>query len=312
MREVAVVFPGQGSQRVGMARDFFDTYAESREIFETASEITQMNMQKLCFDEDASLTHTEHVQPALMTAEIAMLVVLEKELGMKPTYFAGHSMGEYTALVAAGVITFKDGLRIVKSRSSLMEHVAPVGSGAMVALILKDLEETAYQELVHEAGAEVANFNSPHQVVISGTVNAIELACTSLQNKYPAMRIIRINVNMAFHSSMMKNVEPAFEEFLRSFEANMRPERSIHVLSNYLGGFHKRESLIANLVHQISSSVQWRQNMEALRALNVDIYEVGPTRVLARFFNEISLTAKAVFNLRSLHRSLVTTVPTAE
>jgi malonyl CoA-acyl carrier protein transacylase len=304
MSEIAVVFPGQGSQRVGMAKEFFDTYPESKDVFNEASQAIEVDMVNLCFTENDRLGQTEFTQPAILTAEIAMLAALKKHFNFKPGYFAGHSLGEYTALVAAEVVPLADAVKIVRKRGALMQRAVPVGVGAMAALIQDDIGKTDYQQIVTDANAEVANFNSTSQVVISGRKAAVDLACQVLREAHPEMTIIGLDVSAPFHCSLMRDIETEFEEYLRSFTGNMQLAKSTRVISNFFGSFHTEQSLLEGLVSQISGSVLWLKNMEALSAVTGDIYEIGPGRILSKFFNSLGVTAKSIVDFRSLKKVL--------
>ena len=191
----AVVFPGQGAQRVGMAKDFVAAYPESAAVFAAASAATGLDMAELCFTENEQLNQTEFTQPAILTAEIAMFAALKAHYGFAPRVFAGHSLGEYTALVAAGVVPLEAAVQIVRKRGALMQQAVPLGVGAMAALISDDLATFDYQAVVKETGAEIANFNSAKQVVISGPKAAVEEASRVLKEKFPTLTVIPLNVS---------------------------------------------------------------------------------------------------------------------
>ena len=157
---VAVVFPGQGSQRLGMGKDFHDKYPESRRVFEEASEACGLDLTDICFSNEAELALTEFQQPAILTVEIAMLEAMKVHHGFRPTFFAGHSLGEYTALVAAGVYRLADAVRIVRLRGKLMQQAVPAGDGAMTAVIHRDLDVAALTRFVARFEVDVANYNA--------------------------------------------------------------------------------------------------------------------------------------------------------
>ncbi len=304
MNNIAIVFPGQGAQKAGMAQDFVTAHPESKAIFEASSKAIDLDMETLCFTENEQLNQTEFTQPAILTAEIAMLEVVKEKLPAQAKTFAGHSLGEYTALVAAGVIPFADAVKIVRRRGALMQGAVPLGKGAMAALIADNIETLGYREIVQGAGAEVANFNSLSQVVISGPKESVELACAQLKTAFTAMTIIPLKVSAPFHCTMMKGIEKDFEAYLRSFEGNFNLGNASKVLSNFSGTFHTKETLITNLVRQISGGVRWVENMRAIAGASDLIVEVGPARVLSKFFSSIEVTAKAVTDLRSMQKNL--------
>ncbi len=297
----AVVFPGQGSQKIGMAQDFYEQYPIVKDYFDRASKAIDLNMADLCFQENSNLDLTEFTQPAILTAEIAMLKVLEDQYNFHPSLFAGHSLGEYSALVAADVIDFEDAVKIVRKRGALMQAAVPAGQGTMAAIIYPDIESIGLKEKVEKHGAEVANFNSLEQVVISGKKEAVEAVAAELESEFSekGMNIVFLQVSAPFHSSMMQGMEQEFTNFLGEFESKFRKENAIHVVSNYTAAFHTPETLIANLVKQISGSVQWVENMRLLAGKAGAIYEVGPNRPLQKFFKTIGVDVTSIINLRS-------------
>jgi len=303
-KKIAVVFPGQGSQRLGMAKDFVSEHPESREIFELASETLGYDMKALCFEDEAKLNHTEFMQPAILTAEIAMFVVISKLLPIRPAYFGGHSLGEYTALVAADVMPFQEAVKLVQGRSALMQHAVPEGSGGMVALIYDGIDSTNFEDIVKESGAELANYNSPNQVVFAGPNGAIDKACAELAKAFPAMRIVKLDINLPFHCSHMQSLEFELEKYLREFEPRMDLTRADLVVSNLTGGFHNSSELIVNLAKQVSGCVLWRQNVDALSTVSDELLEIGPNRVLGRLCGDSGMQTRSIINLRSLHKYL--------
>lgn len=302
MSVVGVVFPGQGSQRFGMGKDFFDAYAESRDVFQRASETLGFDMPTLCFSENDLLDRTQFTQPAILTLEIAMFEVLKKHCNFAPSFFAGHSLGEYTALVAAGVLRLEDALLITRKRGFLMQCAVAQGCGAMAALVRDDIANVDLQPILDETGASVANYNSKDQIVLSGLKEAINAASEKFAEQFPDMRVVPLNVSAPFHSRHIESVEPQFEEYLKSFLSNIQLTYAARVLSNYTGDFHTPQGLIPALVRQISSPVRWIENMQTLFDLTGDLYEVGPQRVLSKFFSSLGATVKSIYDLRSLGR----------
>lgn len=307
MKNISVVFTGQGSQKVGMAQDFVAQYPESRKLFEDASEKIGINLIEICSVEDGRLDQTEYSQPALLTAEIAIYEVAKNNLEAAPQIFAGHSLGEYSAMVAAGVIPFLDAVQIVRKRGLLMQNAVTDGGAGMAALILDNIESIDYRSCVIDSGAEIANFNSPAQVVISGKKSTVSEACERLAKLSPEMRIVQLNVSTAFHSSLMKKIEPEFREYLCSFASGMKLENASKVLSNFTGSFHTPENVIDNLVQQISGSVRWTENMEVLKPLCSEVIEFGPARVLSKLCSTLGIEAKTVSDIRSMQKNLVKT-----
>lgn len=311
MERCGVVFPGQGSQRTGMGEDFVTRYQEAREIFARASKAIDVDMEQLCFTADERLNQTEFTQPSILTMEIAALTVLQRHFDFAPHFFAGHSLGEYTALVAAGVLQFADALKIVRKRGALMQSAVPLGKGAMAALILENIMTLGVEGIVTEAGAEVANFNSNDQIVITGAKEGVAAACQALSEKIPQMRIVQLNVSAPFHSSLMKPAQEDFKAYLMSFAGNIDGTNAAKVLSNYTGTFHSADKLIPALVEQMAGPVRWLHNMQQMAASANSIYEVGPQRVLSKFFSTIGVQVKTITDERTLERTMRSTVANA-
>ena len=299
----AVVFPGQGCQKIGMAHDFYSSYAQSRSVFARASAALGLDIAEICFTPNALLDLTEYTQPAILTSEIAILNVLVNEFGFKPRFFAGHSLGEYSALVAAGVISLEDALQIVRTRGARMQSALPEGTGAMAALILDQIDHQQVRLICDHAGCDVANYNSNAQLVISGKTESVQRARAELAAKFATMQIVALNVSTAFHSKLMQPIEAGFARVLDGFAGRFNLENVGRVLSNYTGTFHAADSLLASLVHQISMPVRWIDNMQALASVSKQIYEVGPQRVLGKFFSALGLSAVSITDLRSLNKN---------
>jgi len=262
-----------------------------------------IDMQKLCFEENEQLNLTEYTQPALLTAEIAMLNALKKHQDFSPVFFGGHSLGEYTAMVAAGVIPFADACKIVRRRGALMQDAVPKDVGAMAALVMENINDTKYTDILRNTNAEIANNNSSGQVVISGKKENIENASEKLKAEFPEMRVIPLIVSAPFHCELMKVIEPKFSETLKSFEKNMNSENVDKVVSNFTGDFHKKDEYLDNLTNQISGTVQWVKNMETLNDASDKIFEIGPGRVLGKFFTSLDVSVASIINLRSVKKN---------
>ncbi|MGV9330765.1 thioesterase domain-containing protein [Nocardia sp. NPDC003726] len=279
-----IVFPGQGAQRTGMGADFCDEFPLARDTFAEASDAVGEDLLRICVERDPRLHRTEYTQPCVLTMEIAVYRVLVRELGWQPVAFGGHSLGEYAALVAAGVFDLADGVRLVRTRGALMQRAVPEGAGAMAALILPGIAEAGVAELVAEAGAEVANDNSTDQLVISGHSDAVAAARVALGERFPELRFVPLRVSAPFHSRWMRGIEAEFAGHLAECAPRMRAERAAAVTSNYTGEFHRPDTLAEHLVRQISAPVRWTANMRALLRSGTPRYEVGPSAPLSKFF----------------------------
>lgn len=304
----AIVFPGQGTQRQGMGKDFYDSIPECRRIYEEASDALGWDMAALCFEESEKLNLTAYAQPGIVVTEIAMLQAIMDKFGITPDVFGGHSLGEYTALVAAGVLPLSTVLRIVHIRGRLMQEAVPVGQGGMAAVIRQDLNTRMIEELLSDLPIDVANINSPNQVVISGRSTAMPEAeqrlVKALANENPA-RIVTLNVSAPFHSRFMQTIEQPFEDELANAIRQMKAENAVKVTSNYTGGFHSanKEEVIDRLVAQLSGTVQWCDNMKAIASQSETVYEIGPNRPLREFFRTIGVTCISLTTLSSAERT---------
>ncbi len=306
--KIAAVFPGQGSQRQGMGKDFYESIPECRTVYEEASDALGWDVASLCFGEDERLNLTEYAQPGIVVTEIAMLQALMERYGITPDVFGGHSLGEYTALVAAGVLPLSTVIRIVHIRGRLMQKAVPVGEGGMAAVIRKDLDGGRIRELLSDLPVDVANVNSPNQIVISGRSKAMpeaeERLLKVLADKNPT-RFVALNVSAPFHSRFMHVIEEPFEEELACVRRQMKAENAVKVTSNYTGSFHSsdREEVIDRLVAQLSGTVQWCENMRAIASKADTVYEIGPNRPLRDFFKTIGVTCFSLTTLSSAERT---------
>ena len=301
-----VVFPGQGSQRPGMGRDFDGRFDASRRVYDEASEALALDMRRLCFAPDSRLALTEYVQPAILATEIAMLRGLAEAFGMTAQRFGGHSLGEYTGLVAAGVIPLGDAVRIVRERGRLMQEAVPVGRGRMVAVIGQSLDGSVIERALEGLTVTVANDNSPDQVVLSGLGDDVRAAERRLAEGAAGafLRLVPLDVSAPFHSPLMAPIEPAFAAVLAS--ARWDTTNAPRVTSNLTGGFHDRDlaALRQRLVRQISGTVRWRNNMLALTDRPTRVLEIGPGRPLRGFFKAIGVSVESITDIRSAERVL--------
>ncbi len=291
-----------------MARDFHQRFAASRDAFSEASEALGLDVASLCFEEDERLDRTEFTQPAILTAEIAMMRALEAEFGLRPAYFGGHSLGEYTALCAAGVISLSSAVRLVRRRGALMQDAVPLGTGAMVAVIAEGVADRDLAGDLADLEVDVANRNSATQVVLSGERTAIERAQSRLPQIFgdTPFEAIALNVSAPFHSRMMRPIEAPFRAALEEIAGTLHPERATVVTSNLAGGFHRADvsSLIDGLTRQLSGTVDWIANMRALTEAATEIYEVGPGRPLRGFFKSTGREVTAIISVSSAERGL--------
>src|SRR5215813_4748143 len=227
----AVVFPGQGSQRPGMGRDFDERFPASRQVYDEASEALGLDLRRLCFEADDRLRLTEYCQPAILATEIAMLRGVQAAQGLAPARFGGHSLGEYTALVAAGVLPLADALRVVRERGRLMQEAVPVGVGRMTAVIGESLDPAIVARAIAGLEVTIANDNSPEQLVLSGRTEDVRESERRLGDiGGGTLRLVELDVSAPFHSPLMAAIEPAFATVLG--RAAFAPDGAPSVTSN--------------------------------------------------------------------------------
>ena len=308
MAKVAFVFPGQGSQAVGMCKDLYEAYPVAHRIFEEADEALGFSMTNLIMQgPEEALRLTENTQPAILTASVACFEVL-KEKGLTCDLAGGHSLGEYSALVAAGAISFADAVRTVKSRGKFMQEAVPVGEGAMAAIIGLDPDKIdgICQETEKACGEAVqaVNFNCPGQVVIAGATAAVNKAVEALKAA-GAKRAILLNVSAPFHSTLKS---PAAKPLAEVLEKVKFSDAAFPVVANVDAQPEtKAEVIKANLVKQADHPVRWEKSVHTMLDAGIDIFvEVGPGRVLSGFTKKIdrSKTALNVENIESLEKTL--------
>ena len=277
--KIAYIFPGQGSQAVGMGKDLFDNFAAAREVFEQADEALGFSLSEVCFSgSEEALALTANTQPAILTTSVAAFRALESEGVAAPSYVAGHSLGEYSALVAAGVLNFADAVRTVRKRGTYMQEAVPVGTGAMAAVLGTDLV-TIEQACIDAAEGQVcspANINSPSQVVIAGDADAVDRACELLKER-GAKRAVKLNVSAPFHCALMM---PAQERLAVDLGGIEYGKFSFPIVHNVDAEVNSDEARVCDaLIRQVSSPVRWLESVERLIAEGIDtVVEVGATK----------------------------------
>lgn len=307
MNKLAFVFPGQGAQAVGMGKDLFDQYDVAKRLFAEADEALGYSIKDMCFEGPADdLKLTANTQPAILTVSVIVNEIL-KEHGVQPDVAGGHSLGEYSALVAAGVLSFKDAVALVHKRGQYMQEAVPVGEGGMAAIIGLDDETiaAACEKATKEAGeVQPVNFNCPGQTVIAGTTKGVEKAVEELKAA-GAKKAVILPVSAPFHSTLMK---PAAEKLADELAKVTIHDAAFPVVSNYTGELEtKAEEIKANLVAQADHPVRWITCVKTMQAFGADTFvEAGSGKTLCGFNRRIDRSIKSlnVENLESLQKTL--------
>ena len=291
----AFIFPGQGAQVVGMGKDFYEKYEESREIFDKASELLGFDMKELCFENEKDINITEYTQPALLTVSVAILRVLEQK-GIRPDVCAGLSLGEYCAMVASEVMSFEDAVKTVRQRGILMQEAVPLGVGAMCAVLGLD-GETVNKVCQGVDDVYVANYNCPGQIVITGEEKAVDAAAEKLKEA-GAKRTVKLNVSGPFHSKMLAGAGEKLAEELKNVELHdVKVPYLTNVTADYVTSTENIKELLAR---QVSSSVCWQQSVEKMIADGVDTFiEMGPGKTLSGFMRKISRNV-TMYNIENM------------
>ena len=301
MSRIAFVFPGQGAQYFGMGKDFYENNSASRAVYDKAGEITGLDIKKLCFEENDKLNITEYTQIALLTTELAMLKAVTQK-GLVPEVTAGLSLGEYAALVAAGKLSEEDAMKVVRQRGIFMQEAVPTG-GAMAAVLGLDFAKVEEICAGTNGIVELANYNCPGQIVISGEEAAV-LAASEALKAAGAKRVAALNVSGPFHSSMLKGAGEKLAGPLS--EADFK-DSSIPYVANTTAQYVSDKNEIKQLlVRQVSSSVRWEQSVRLMLENGIDTFiEIGPGKTLAGFLKRIDRKAVCM-NIGTVEVALVT------
>jgi len=304
MKPTAFIFPGQGSQYVGMGKELFENFSVAKRVFEEADDALHFSVSSLCFKgpEDA-LKLTENTQPAILTTSVGALRVLEAEKGMTPQFTAGHSLGEYSALVASGALSFPEAVKTVRLRGKFMQEAVPVGEGAMAAVL--GMEREQIEEICEACSSgEVlapANFNCPGQIVIAGHSKAVERAIERI--KQGGKKAVLLPVSAPFHSALMK---PAGERLEKALEEISVRDLKIPVVTNVEAEVnHSKDRVKGLLVAQVSSPVRWEESMRKMIDKGVEqVLEIGPGKILSGLMKRIDhrIETKNLEDLQTLHK----------
>jgi [acyl-carrier-protein] S-malonyltransferase len=304
--KLAFIFPGQGSQYPGMGRDLAENFACARAVMDEADRALGFSLSQLCFDGPTEeLQLTANTQPAILAVSLAAAEVL-REKGIRPSYVAGHSLGEYSALVAAGAIRLRDAVRLVRKRGQYMQEAVPRGEGAMAALL--GLEPAVAEDICRGAAqgqvVSPANWNSPEQIVIAGQAGAVQRA-VDLAKTRGATRAVILNVSAPFHCALMR---PAKERLAVDLDALDFSDLSVALVNNVDGRVVRTSREVRDgLKRQVTAPVRWEQSMRALRVQGVDQFvEVGPGKVLTGLLRQIdrAVTSLRVEDVRTLDETL--------
>lgn len=305
MKKIACMFPGQGSQTVGMGNELYEEYDEIKQLYETANEVLNKDLQQIMFEGPQEvLTETENTQPALLLSSTAVYTLLQKE-NITPTMVVGHSLGEYSALVAAGALTVEEALPLVQTRGRLMEKAYPKGKGTMAAVLgMEEAEITNVLEQLDTEVVDIANLNCPGQIVISGSKEGVDEA-SELLKEAGARRVLPLNVSGPFHSRLMKQ---ANEEFQKHLDETTIQDANIPVYANVTAEAVQNQAEVKQLlIEQLYSPVRFEQSIRNMIDEGVDAFvEVGTGSVLSGLVRKIDRKTKtfAIQDVKSLEKFL--------
>lgn len=300
-KNIAFLYPGQGSQVVGMGKDLCQQYHYARHLFEQAGDVLGFDLMNICFNgPEEELRLTSITQPALLVTSVIAHQVLTRELGMTPKTAAGHSLGEYSALCCAGGIDFADAVKLVHLRGKYMQEAVPVGKGAMAAIMNLDID--SIREACRRAAQEeqevvmVANYNLPSQIVIAGDTSAVELACTYCK-EMGAKKAVMLPVSAPFHCSLM---QPAQDRLQRDMESITFNDLQYTIINNVDAAYmYRAEDIPTSLTRQVTGTVRWYESMEILLGDGIHSFvELGSGKVLSGIMRKINKEAR-ILNLES-------------